>query len=90
MECYYFRNLKDWEVEGIVSFFNLLLSHVPSREGGDGLWWRLKGNEAFDIRSFYSALRALLRRVFLGEASRVSKPPSRFLSLFGLRLGEEF
>ena len=51
------RNFNDWEVEGVASFFEFLHSNSSFREGGDGLRWRLKGNEFFDIRSFYSALR---------------------------------
>jgi hypothetical protein len=41
----------------IASFLNLLDSNVPSREGDDGLRWRLKRSGIFHIRSFYIALR---------------------------------
>jgi hypothetical protein len=53
----FIRNFNDWEVEGVASFFEFLHSNFSFREGGDGLRWRLKGNEIFDIRSFYTALR---------------------------------
>jgi hypothetical protein len=49
--------LTDWEIEGVASFFDFLLSHTQFKEGGDGLRWRLKGNGLFDIKSFYNALR---------------------------------
>ena len=35
-------NFNDWEVQVVVSFFNLIYSHIPSGEGADGLRWRLK------------------------------------------------
>ena len=54
---HFVRNFNDWEVDGVATFFELLHSHSSFREGGDGLRWRLKGNEIFDIRSFYSTLR---------------------------------
>ena len=41
----------------IVSFLNLLQSHLPSREVADGLRWSLKKSGMFDVRSYYVALR---------------------------------
>jgi hypothetical protein len=54
---HFVRNFNDWEVEWVASFFELLHAHTAFKEGGNGLRWRLKSNGAFDIRSFYLALR---------------------------------
>jgi hypothetical protein len=51
------RNFNDWEVEGVASFIEFIHSHTNFKVGGDGLWWRLKGNGLFDIKLFYNALR---------------------------------
>ncbi len=51
------RNFNDWEMEGVASFIEFIHSHTNFKVGGDGLWWRLKGNGLFDIKLFYNALR---------------------------------
>lgn len=43
------RNFNDWEVEIVVSFLNLLNSHVPSRDDADV--WREHNRRIFMIWS---------------------------------------
>ena len=61
-------NFNDWEMEGVNSFFETLHSHSSFKVGGDGLWWRLKGNGIFDISSYYIALRGSLPITFPWKA----------------------
>ncbi len=51
------RNFNDWELNDVVSFLNLIQSHLPFRELADGIRWNLTKSGIFDVRSFYSALR---------------------------------
>uniref|UniRef100_A0A2N9FB34 Alpha-N-acetylglucosaminidase tim-barrel domain-containing protein n=2 Tax=Fagus sylvatica TaxID=28930 RepID=A0A2N9FB34_FAGSY len=51
------RNFNDWELNDVVSFLNLIQSHLPFRELADGIRWNLMKSGMFDVRSFYSALR---------------------------------
>ena len=41
----------------VVSFFLMLHSPTPSREGPDGLRWRLRKNGVFDTRFYYNSIR---------------------------------
>jgi hypothetical protein len=51
------RAFNDWEIEEVASFFQLLQVKSPTRVDVDKMRWDLKKNEAFDIRSYYLALR---------------------------------
>ena len=78
-------NFNDWELEGVVSFFEFLHSHFSFKVGADGLHWRLKGNGVFEIRLRIERLSTsdfpleshLVVFMFRGG----------LLSLLGLRLG---
>lgn len=46
------RNFNEWEMENVASFLNLLNSHIPASSDPDALYWHLKRDGGFDIRSF--------------------------------------
>jgi hypothetical protein len=52
----FIRAAHDWELASVASFFTLLYSHPPSREGEDKLWWIPSRKGKFDVRSFYRVL----------------------------------
>lgn len=58
------RDFNDWEVDDVLSFFHILHSNIPEREGEDGAHWCLKKNGVFDTRSFYLALHGTSGVVF--------------------------
>ena len=43
------RNFNDWEIDEVASFFHLLDSHTPLREGNDRMIWKLN---AYTLRIF--------------------------------------
>ncbi len=71
----FIRNFNDWEMDGMLSLFNLLYSHIPTRVCEDVLLWRLKSTGIFDIRSFYKALRGPSRILFPWRSVWCSKGP---------------
>lgn len=52
------RDFNDWELESVVSFFNLIHSNAPTKEDSDWLTWRLNRQGIYDTRSYYHALQA--------------------------------
>jgi hypothetical protein len=52
----FFRDVHDWEVDVMASFFSLLYSSKVAQDGGDRFWWSLSHKGSFDVRSFYKAL----------------------------------
>jgi hypothetical protein len=58
------RDFNDREVNDVASFFRLIHTKPPTHEDDDKFKWGLKKNEAFDIRSFYHALRGDMGIVF--------------------------
>ena len=55
---------RDWELEAIDSFFELLYSCMPRGEGEDKLSWKLTLNGVLDACSFYNWLFGNLTIVF--------------------------
>lgn len=45
----FLRNFNGWEIEWVGSFFQLLESHVPIREGEDRMRWKLKRSGEFTV-----------------------------------------
>jgi hypothetical protein len=60
----------------VAAFLNHLYSHTPSSDN-DVLWWRLKKNVCFDIRSYYYAIRDSPMRAFPWKCVWRSKAPRR-------------
>ncbi|XP_065626148.1 outer envelope protein 64, chloroplastic [Quercus suber] len=49
--------VNDCELDLLAAFHHLLDFHIPLKEDGDWVRWRLKNNVEYDIHSFYNALR---------------------------------
>ena len=82
-------NFNDWELDNVASFLGLLQAHLPSRVVDDGLWWKLKTNGIFDVRSLYSSFRESPTLVFPWKCIWRTKAPRRPASLFGQRRGRK-
>ena len=52
------RNFNDWEIDVVASFFHLLDSHIPTREGSDRMRWKLNSSVDFTVCSFYEFLQS--------------------------------
>jgi hypothetical protein len=59
------------------SFLGLLQSNLPTRVVDDGLWWSLKTNGIFDVRSYYSSLRESPDIAFPWKCIWCTKAPRR-------------
>jgi hypothetical protein len=71
------RNFNDWELDNVASFLGLLHSHIPSRVMDDGLWWQLRTNGIFDVRSRYSSFREAPTLVFPWKCIWRTQAPRR-------------
>ena len=63
-------------VEGL-HFLHILGVNTPPMDVGDGMKWKLKPNEDFDIRSYYNKLRDSPSIVFPWKAIWKAKAPRR-------------
>ena len=52
------RALNDWELDAVMAFTHILLTHIPSSEVGDWMSWKLRTSREFEIQYFYCGLRA--------------------------------
>lgn len=52
----FIRNFNYLEMEGVASLLHLLEFHVPMREGGDQMLWKLNRSGDFSVHSFCEAL----------------------------------
>ena len=64
-------------MDGVMAFLHLLYSHSPVSMDSDVLWWRLKKDGLFDIRSFYHAIHNSPRVSFPWKTVWHSKAPRR-------------
>ena len=86
----FIQNFNDWDIDGVTTFLHLLYSHSPVSMDNDVLWWQLKKNGLFDIRSFYFAIRNSPRVRFPWKSVWCSKAPQRVCFLFGVLSGIGF
>ena len=73
------------EASNIYTFLEQLYSHTPTSYDNDGLWWQLKKNGFFDIRSFYT-IRDSPKVVFSWKSVWRSKAPRRVFFLYDYSL----
>jgi hypothetical protein len=52
----FIRVVKDWELEAVVSFLDLLYSCSITRGGLDSLHWKLSRSRKFEVKSYYKEL----------------------------------
>ena len=65
----FYRDFNDWELERVVSFFNLIHSNAPNREESDSLTWRLLEQESMKPAHTIMRYVLILGSLSLGEAS---------------------
>lgn len=51
-----FRIFHDWELEGMVSFFALIHSHLPIDKGVDKMLWKRGRCGQYEVKTFYETL----------------------------------
>ena len=74
----------------MASFFHILDSHIPIREGSDRMRWKLKSNGEFTVLSLYEFFWGSPPMSFPCKAIWRAKAPMRFLSLCGQWLVGKF
>uniref|UniRef100_A0A2N9FD38 SMP-LTD domain-containing protein n=1 Tax=Fagus sylvatica TaxID=28930 RepID=A0A2N9FD38_FAGSY len=52
----FIRDFNDWEMDEVLTFFNLIHSKIPRHEGPDVMKWSLRQHGRFGSKSFYQAL----------------------------------
>jgi hypothetical protein len=52
----FIRDFNDWEMDEVLTFFNLIHSKIPRHEGPDVMKWTLRQHGRFGAKSFYQAL----------------------------------
>ena len=52
----FIRAVKDWELEAVVSFLDLLYTSSITRVGLDSMHWKLSRNGKFEVKSYYKVL----------------------------------
>jgi hypothetical protein len=50
------QDFNDWEMDEVLSFFNLIHSKIQNNEGPDVMKWTLRQHGRFEAKSFYQAL----------------------------------
>ena len=55
-DFHFVRNVKDWELESLTSFMDLLYSCYMEGVGEDWLGWRSRVTKGFTVKNFYSCL----------------------------------
>uniref|UniRef100_A0A2N9FMM0 Reverse transcriptase domain-containing protein n=1 Tax=Fagus sylvatica TaxID=28930 RepID=A0A2N9FMM0_FAGSY len=55
-DFHFVRNVKDWELESLTSFMDLLYSCHMERVGEDRLGWRSRPSKGFTVKNFYHCL----------------------------------
>ena len=73
----FIRAVKDWELESVVSFQDLLYSCSITRGGLDSLHWKLSRNRKFEVKSFYKELTQVDHFPFLWKSIWKVKVPTR-------------
>ncbi|KAL4626758.1 hypothetical protein ACB092_05G120500 [Castanea dentata] len=56
----FYRAFEDWELAASYSLLRLIQTRIPQGNRRDTLYWRLKGDGMFDVRSYYLAIRGVL------------------------------
>uniref|UniRef100_A0A2N9FAS9 Reverse transcriptase zinc-binding domain-containing protein n=1 Tax=Fagus sylvatica TaxID=28930 RepID=A0A2N9FAS9_FAGSY len=85
-DAVFIRAVKDWELEVVVSFLDLLYSCSITRGGLDSFHWTLSRSMKFDVKSFYKDLLRLIIPPFRGKVFGRSKFQPKLLSSLGQRL----
>uniref|UniRef100_A0A2N9FZT4 Reverse transcriptase domain-containing protein n=1 Tax=Fagus sylvatica TaxID=28930 RepID=A0A2N9FZT4_FAGSY len=52
----FIQDFNDWEMDEVLTFFNLIHSKIPRHEGPDVMKWSLRQHGRFGSKSFYQAL----------------------------------
>jgi hypothetical protein len=52
----FIRAVKDWELEAVVSFLDLLYTSSTTRGGLDSMHWKLSRSGKFEVKSYYKVL----------------------------------
>lgn len=81
------REVHDWELDSVTSFFTHIYSQVPNGEGGDRMRWSLNGSGTFDVCPFYKAIRGTGGIPFPWKSIWRIKSPKRVSFLCALPLG---
>uniref|UniRef100_A0A2N9HYE7 Reverse transcriptase zinc-binding domain-containing protein n=1 Tax=Fagus sylvatica TaxID=28930 RepID=A0A2N9HYE7_FAGSY len=82
----FIKAVKDWELEVVVSFLDLLYSCSITWGGLDSFHWTLSRSRKFDVKSFYKELLWLIIPPFRGKVFGRSKFQPKLLSSLGQRL----
>ena len=69
------KKFNNWEIDEVASFFHLLDSYTPLREGNDKMIQKLKSNREFTVRSFYGKLQGSAPMHFPWKAIWRTKAP---------------
>jgi hypothetical protein len=70
-------DFNDCEIEDVLSFLNLIQSHIPSEKESNVLMWIIGKNGLFDTCSFYSVLRGPIEPRFPWKSIWGVKAPKR-------------
>jgi hypothetical protein len=82
------QNFNDWEIMFVAEFFQVINSHIPSREGMAVWRWKRTSTGIFDTHSFYRALSMTSQvEPFPWRGVWGVKVPRRVVSLFGQLCG---
>ena len=70
----FIRAVKDWELEAVVSFLDLLYTSSITRGGLDSMHWKLSRSGKFEVKSYYKVL------------TQVDHPPFPWKSIWKVRV----
>ena len=71
------RNLQDWEIESLTSFFDHIYSASLNDSGVDQMCWQRDGKLGFTMKSYYSCLNATPPNQFPWKEIWKAKAPPR-------------
>jgi hypothetical protein len=71
------RSVHDWEMDLVISFFDLLYSLRLRQGGGDEIYWIPSERRIFEVKSFYHALCTPVGSPFRHNSIWRNKAPSR-------------